>query len=86
LIQLQVFGNLSGLVNMTLFLLLTNLISGLIAMQLFRGDIEPSLGGEMTFYQTYNAFLAMYQVRHIRDDSGWSAYYSGPGLHFGELA
>lgn len=61
---------------MTLFLLLTNLIGGLVAMQLFRGDIEQNTG-EMTFHQTYNAFLAMYQVRHIRDDPGWSAYYSG---------
>jgi len=50
---------------MTLFLLLTNLIGGLIAMQLFRGDI-PSSAGEMTFYQTYNAFLAMYQASNIR--------------------
>lgn len=56
---------------MTLFLLLTNLIGGLIAMQLFRGDIAQS-AGEMTFYQTYNAFLAMYQVRHIRGDSDCS--------------
>ena len=50
---------------MTLFLLLTNLIGGLIAMQLFRGDI-PLSAGEMNFYQTYNAFLAMYQVRSNR--------------------
>lgn len=58
---MQVFGNMSGLINMTLFLLLTNLIGGLIAMQLFRGDLDAD-SDEMTFYQTFNAFLAMYQV------------------------
>lgn len=58
---MQVFGNMSGLINMTLFLLLTNLIGGLIAMQLFRGDLDQD-SDEMTFYQTFNAFLAMYQV------------------------
>ncbi len=47
---------------MTLFLLLTNLIGGLIAVQLFRGDVPPSQQ-EMSFYQILNAFLAMYQVR-----------------------
>jgi hypothetical protein len=64
--QMQVFGNLSGLFNMTLFLLLTNLIAGLFAMQLFRGDITRNSfnSPEMTFYQT-NAFLAMYQVNHV---------------------
>lgn len=46
---------------MTLFLLLTNLIGGLIAMQLFRGDLAAD-SDEMTFYQTFNAFLTMYQV------------------------
>ena len=46
---------------MTLFLLLTNLIGGLIAIQLFRGDVPANK--EMNFKQTYNAFLAMYQVR-----------------------
>jgi hypothetical protein len=46
---------------MTLFLLLTNLIGGLIAIQLFRGDVPANT--EMNFKQTFNAFLAMYQVR-----------------------
>ena len=50
-----------GLVNMTFFLLLTNMIGGLIAIQLFRGDLPVSTN--MSFKQTYNAFLAMYQVR-----------------------
>ena len=46
---------------MTLFLLLTNLIGGLIGVQLFRGDAAPGQN-EMTFYQIFNAFLTMYQV------------------------
>ncbi|KAF8337378.1 Ion transport protein-domain-containing protein [Cantharellus anzutake] len=58
---LQVFGNLYGLINMTLFLLMTNLIGGLVAVQLFRGDVPPA-SAEMNFYQIVNAFLSMYQI------------------------
>jgi hypothetical protein len=49
-----------GLVNMSLFLLLTNFIGALIAVQLFRGDIPAN--ETMNFSQLFNAFLAMYQV------------------------
>ncbi|KAG8883427.1 calcium channel protein [Tulasnella sp. 332] len=62
---LRVFGNLNGLFNMTLFLLITNVLGALVAVQLFRGDIEgdnnPNLS-PMNFAETYSAFLAMYQI------------------------
>lgn len=58
--QLRVFGNLNGLFNMTLFLLITNVLGALIAVQLFRGDIPAE--NNMNFAETYTAFLAMYQV------------------------
>ncbi|KZW03268.1 hypothetical protein EXIGLDRAFT_664412 [Exidia glandulosa HHB12029] len=57
---LSVFGNFSGLVNMCLFLLLTNFIAALFALQIFRGDIGDD--AFMNFSQLWNGFLAMYQV------------------------
>ncbi|KDQ07800.1 hypothetical protein BOTBODRAFT_591897 [Botryobasidium botryosum FD-172 SS1] len=57
---LQVFGNMRGLVNMSLFLLLTNFLGALITVQLFRGDIQSTVN--MNFAQVYSGFLAMYQV------------------------
>ncbi|KAG8959952.1 calcium channel protein [Tulasnella sp. 419] len=57
---LRVFGNMYGLANMTLFLLLTNFLAALIAVQLFRGDVSQE--NTMNFSATYNSFLAMYQI------------------------
>lgn len=53
---------MNGLINMTLFLMITNLLGGLIAAQLFRGDVAAD-SSNMNFAETYAAFLAMYQVR-----------------------
>jgi hypothetical protein len=58
--QLLVFGSFAGLLNLVIFLLLVTLIASLVAVQLFRGDIPE--GDTMTFSQTYNSFLGMYQV------------------------
>lgn len=57
---LRVFGNMNGLWNMTLFLMIVNLLGALIAVQLFRGDVGAD--NHMNFGETYTAFLAMYQV------------------------
>ncbi|KAI5121745.1 hypothetical protein M0805_009034 [Coniferiporia weirii] len=57
---LAVFGNLYGLVNMSLFLLLANYIGALVAAQLLRGDMSSS--ETMNFKEIYNSFLAMYQI------------------------
>lgn len=56
----MVFGSFAGLLNLVVFLLLVTLIASLVAVQLLRGDIPA--GETMTFSQTYNSFLAMYQV------------------------
>ncbi|KXN82493.1 Calcium-channel protein cch1 [Leucoagaricus sp. SymC.cos] len=57
---LAVFGNLYGLANMSLFLILINYISALVAVQLLRGDYTDS---EATnFGELWNAFLAIWQV------------------------
>ncbi|KAF8509855.1 Ion transport protein-domain-containing protein [Hysterangium stoloniferum] len=57
---LTVFGNSSGLINMTIFLLLTNGLAALAAVQLLRGDLDDS--SNMNFSQIWIAFLAMYQI------------------------
>jgi hypothetical protein len=58
-----VFGSFAGLVNLVVFLLLVTLIASLVAVQLLRGDIPE--GETMTFSQTYNSFLGMYQVSRM---------------------
>ena len=45
---------------MTLFLLLINYVSALIAIQLLRGDLTSD--DPMNFGQIYTSFIAMYQV------------------------
>jgi len=68
----MVFGSFGGLLNLVIFLMLVTLIASLVAVQLFRGDMPE--GDTITFSQTYNSFLGMYQVgrpliiRHIADN------------------
>ncbi|OXH34034.1 high-affinity cell membrane calcium channel [Cryptococcus neoformans] len=57
---ITVFGSFSGLLNMVIFLFLMNFLGALMALQLFRGDLEA--GETITFSQTYNSFLGMYQI------------------------
>jgi hypothetical protein len=57
----MVFGSFAGLLNLVIFLLLVTMIAALVAVQLLRGDIPE--GDTITFSQTYNSFLGMYQVR-----------------------
>ncbi|KAH9931746.1 Ion transport protein-domain-containing protein [Amylocystis lapponica] len=57
---LAVFGNMYGLANMTLFLLLINFVAALVGVQLLRGDVPQ--GNFIDWGQVYNAFLAVYQV------------------------
>ncbi|KIM51695.1 hypothetical protein SCLCIDRAFT_33242 [Scleroderma citrinum Foug A] len=57
---LTVFGNLRGLANMLLFLMLVNFLAALVAIQLIQGDMDNST--TMNFSQLWNSFLAVYQV------------------------
>ncbi|OCH86932.1 hypothetical protein OBBRIDRAFT_890152 [Obba rivulosa] len=57
---LAVFGNMYGLANMSLFLILINFIAALVAVQLLRGDVQK--GDFIDFGQIFNSFLAVYQV------------------------
>ncbi|KAF7291112.1 hypothetical protein MIND_01254300 [Mycena indigotica] len=57
---LAVFGNMYGLINMTLFLILVNFIAALVSVQLVRGDMPADT--TKNFGTIFNAFLAVYQV------------------------
>ncbi|KAG1748101.1 Ion transport protein-domain-containing protein [Suillus lakei] len=59
-LMLTVFGNLYGLANMTLFLLLVNLLAALVCVELIRGDMNGST--TLNFGQLWNSFLAVYQI------------------------
>ncbi|KIJ67326.1 hypothetical protein HYDPIDRAFT_127226 [Hydnomerulius pinastri MD-312] len=59
-LMLTVFGNLYGLVNMTLFLMLVNFLAALVGIQLIQGDMDNS--NTMNFSQLFNSFLAVYQI------------------------
>lgn len=54
------FGNLYGLANMSLFLILINYISALVAVQMLRGDYPSD--ATTNFGQLWNSFLAIWQV------------------------
>lgn len=54
------FGNLYGLLNMTVFLLLVNYIAALVAVQFLRGDVSKSQ--LMNFGNVYYSFLGVYQL------------------------
>jgi hypothetical protein len=57
---LSVFGNMHGLANMSLFLILVSYLSALFASQLLRGDLPSSQ--TMNFGQIFTSFLAIYQI------------------------
>jgi hypothetical protein len=57
---LSLFGNMHGLANMSLFLILVNYLSALFASQLLRGDLQSS--ETMNFGQIFTSFLAIYQI------------------------
>ncbi|WVO12615.1 hypothetical protein L204_100220 [Cryptococcus depauperatus] len=59
-LMITVFGSFAGMLNMVMFLFLINFLGALMAVQLFRGDLTK--GNTVTFAQTYNSFLGMYQI------------------------
>ncbi|KAF1840841.1 uncharacterized protein K460DRAFT_321388 [Cucurbitaria berberidis CBS 394.84] len=60
-----VFGNVSGLLNLILFVFLLTFLASIFASQLFRGEIPEEADGEtirVPFFDIYNSFLGMYQI------------------------
>lgn len=62
----KVLGNATGIGNLVLFVFLITFLVAILAVQLFRGDIDAvdPYGNvvRVTFFSVYNAFLGMYQV------------------------
>ena len=61
-----VFGNVTGLLNLILFVFLLTFLAAILASQLFRGDFPGSdISGtpvHITFFNIFNSFIGMYQV------------------------
>ena len=61
-----VLGNVSGLLNLIVFVFLLTFLAAIFAVQLFRGAIPPNDadGGlvRITFTNIWNAFIGMYQI------------------------
>ena len=70
---LSVFGNMHGLANMVLFLMLVNYLAALFAAQLLRGDMQGDVA--MNFGQIFTSFLAVYQV--FSSENWTTVLYSG---------
>ena len=66
----KVLGNVSGLLNLIVFVFLITFLTAIFAVQIFRGqfpalDINSNPGDEpirITFSDIYNGFIGMYQV------------------------
>ncbi|KAH0551448.1 hypothetical protein GP486_007337 [Trichoglossum hirsutum] len=61
-----VLGNVSGLINLIVFVFLLTFLGAIFAVQLFRGELpqQDNQGNdiEVPFSTIYNAFLGMYQI------------------------
>lgn len=57
---MSVFGNMNGLVNMVLFLMIINYLTALFAVQILRGDMQSSQA--MNFGEIFTSFLGIYQI------------------------
>ncbi len=61
-----VLGNVTGLLNLIIFVFLLTFLTAIFAVQIFRGQIpaEDDQGNTnyVTFFTVYNSFLGMYQV------------------------
>ncbi|KAI4263610.1 MAG: hypothetical protein L6R42_001245 [Xanthoria sp. 1 TBL-2021] len=65
LIQI-VLGNVSGLLNLIVFVFLITFLTAIFAVQIFRGEVPKEYASgdpiHITFSNIYNAFIGMYQV------------------------
>lgn len=60
-----VFGNVSGLLNLILFVFLFMFLASIFASQLFRGQIPDTDGGSLvrySFMDIWASFIAMYVI------------------------
>ena len=61
-----VLGNSSGIANLVLFVFLITFLMSILAVQLFRGELDQEDPSgktyQISFFTIYNAFLGMYQI------------------------
>ena len=62
----KVLGNVSGLLNLIVFVFLITFLTAIFAAQIFRGEIPATYASgddiHITFTDIYNSFIGMYQV------------------------
>lgn len=90
--QVLVFRNVTGLLNLIVFVFLISFLAAIFAVQIFRGEIpvNDSNGSPIpiTFFDIYNAFVGMYQVLSSENwtklmynatqyDVGWNTAWIG---------
>ncbi|CUS06927.1 unnamed protein product [Tuber aestivum] len=66
----KVIGNVSGLTNLIMFVLLLTFLCAIFAVQIVRGDLPKVYRGDTTatsFHTIFNAFLGMYQIFSSED-------------------
>ncbi|KAL8704743.1 MAG: hypothetical protein Q9201_002127 [Fulgogasparrea decipioides] len=73
LIQI-VMGNVSGLLNLIVFVFLVTFLVAIFAVQIFRGELPPTEDIHITFENIYNSFIGMYQV--LSSENWTSLMYS----------
>ncbi|KAL8693258.1 MAG: hypothetical protein Q9218_001892 [Villophora microphyllina] len=80
LIQI-VLGNVSGLLNLIVFVFLVTFLTAIFAVQIFRGEIPDTTAGNptrITFSNIYNSFIGMYQV--LSSENWTSLMYSATSI------
>ena len=64
-LQMIVFGNVGGLLNLIVFVFLLTFLASIFASQLFRGEIPETDDGEtvrVPFNDIWNSFIGMYVI------------------------
>ena len=60
-----VLGNVSGLLNLIIFVFLITFLTAIFAVQIFRGELPAAFDNStirITFSDIYNSFIGMYQI------------------------
>lgn len=60
-----VLGNVTGLLNLIVFVFLITFLTSIFAVQIFRGELPAAFEGSttrITFSDIYNSFIGMYQI------------------------
>ncbi|KAF2748099.1 hypothetical protein M011DRAFT_400949 [Sporormia fimetaria CBS 119925] len=81
-----VLGNVTGLLNLVLFVFLLTFLASIFATQLFRGVLPKESDGEtseISFFNIYNAFIGMYTILSSENWTGILYHVTGHQHEFG---